>query len=254
MSGHSISNAIMTKYRMGFHHAVVALLFASPLSAQIVQGVLVGEKSQQIIHNARVSLVDDSGRVAAMTTLDSASGAFYLDAGHAGRYRLRFLIDRGGLSYSPFFTVDSNQTVEHKYVVPDWPQAVLDAFLPDDVTKEADLAPGSRAPRYPNAQRLAGRDGILRAIVVVDRDGRPISSTYRVLESDDAAFDQSVRNALDGMRFIPAEREGLKVAQVFELNVDFTFSDRPPRLTDKKALIVTVLPVTRETQIERIRP
>ena len=233
----------MTKYRKGFRYALVAFLFASPLSAQIVQGVLVDEKSQQIIHNANVSLVDDSGRVAAATTLDSASGAFYLDAVHAGRYRLRFLIGRGGLSYSPFFTVDSNQTIEHKFAIPEWPQAMVDAFLPDDVTKEAAFAPDSRTPRYPDGMRLAGRGGIVRIIFVVDRDGNPISSTYRVLEADDPAFARSVRNAFEGMRFSPAERDGVKVPQVYELNVDFGFADTPPRL-GKNDLSIRVVRVT----------
>lgn len=237
----------MTKYRKGLRYALVAFLFASPLSAQIVQGVLVDEKSQQIIHNAHVSLVDDSGRVVAATTLDSTSGAFYLDAGHAGRYRLRFLVGRGGLSYSPLFTVDSNQTVEHKYAVPELPQAMLDAFLPDDVSTQAAPARGNRAPRYPDRLRAAGRDGIARVLFVVDRDGRPITSTYRVVEADDPAFAQAIRDALDGMRFIPAERDGVKVPQVFELDADFGFGDTPSRLSSKNGMIIRALGVTRRT-------
>jgi hypothetical protein len=50
--------AFMRQYlSKALRRAIVAVLLAAPLSAQIVQGVLVDEKSQQLIHNARVPVI-----------------------------------------------------------------------------------------------------------------------------------------------------------------------------------------------------
>ena len=211
--------------------------------AQTVQGILVRERSRQPIGNARVTLIDSLGRVAAQTVTDTGlAGAFYLTADTPGRYQLRIVVGRGGVSHSPRFALDSNQVVEDTFVVPDWPQAVLEAYLPDDVTKAAaPIRGGTRPPRYPDRLRSSGRAGIARVRFVIDRDGRPVMPTFEVVEADDESFGQAVRESIAQSRFAPAERDGVTVAQVFDFAVDFGVGDTPPKIHDKNAMIVRAL-------------
>jgi TonB family protein len=226
--------------------ACAAVLLSASAQAQTVQGVLVGQKSLAPIASAQLALVDDSGHVTPPTTSDSGSGAFYLDAPKAGRYKLRILVGRGGLSYSPAFQVDSGQTIERKFAVPEWPTAVLEAYLPDDVSKKAAYKPGNRAPRFPDALRAAGRDGLARVLFVVKPDGRPDMSTFSVVESDDDAFTRATRDAAEEAQFIPAERDGVAVPEVFEMVVDYGFGTEPGRASGENVIVVRALGIVRQ--------
>jgi len=220
-------------------------LLVDRLSAQTVQGILLGEKSQLPVAKAQVALLDDSGHVASATMSDSATGTFYLDVPKPGRYRIRALVGRGGLSYSASFAVDSNQTIEHKFVVPEWPKAVLEAYLPEDVTTPAAYKPGNRSPRYPEALRATQRRGVVRAMCVVDPDGRPVADTFRVIESDDDAFTKALEDWFGTAHFVPAERDGVKVPQVFDMAIDFGFGTEAPRLHGDHVIVVRALGVYR---------
>jgi TonB family protein len=217
----------------------------APGGAQTVQGILVGEKDHLPIGKARVELVDDSGRVATRDITDSASGAFYLDAHKPGRYKVRIVVGRGGLSYSPAFSLDSNQTVEHMFAAPDWPSAVLAAYLPEDVTKKAAPLPGNRPPRYPDALRAAERSGFARVRFVINPDGRADLNTFRVVQSDDEAFTRAVRDFVERVHFAVAERDGVTVPQVFEMAVDFGFGTEAARATGDNVVMVRALGVVR---------
>ena len=219
------------------------LLAAAPnvsAGAQTVQGTLVGEKSRHPIGNAHVTLVDDSGHVAAAATTDSASGTFYLTAPDRGQYRVRVVVGRGGVTNTPAFQLDSDQTVERTIVAPDWPDSYLRAFLPDNVTIPARLEP-HQVPRYPDAARAEGRAGAAMLRFVVRPDGKVDPSTLAVVSSDDSLFAQSVANFAVSARFTPAAIGTLAVAQVYELSVDFGFDGDPVRITDKKGIIVRAL-------------
>ena len=213
--------------------------------AQTVQGTLLGEKSHALVRQAQVSLVDDIGHVVATTDVDTASGAFYLDAPGAGQYKLRILVGRGGLSYSPLFALDSNQTIERTFAIPDWPTAVLEAYLAAEVTRKAAALPGSRPPRFPIAMLSARRGGLVRARFVVMVDGRAEISSFEVVEADDASFSDAVRRFVDGVHFRPAERDGVAVPQVYDIAVDFGVADDPPRSEDKNLIIVRALGIVR---------
>jgi TonB family protein len=220
--------------------AGVALIHI-PCGAQTVQGILLGEKSRRPIGHARVALVDSLGRFAAETITDtSLAGAFYLTAPKPGRYGLRIVVGHGGgVSHSPFFSLDSNQVIEKTFVAPEWPRAVLEAYLPENVTKPAAFTrSGTRPPRFPDRMRSVGRDGLVRVRFVVDGDGSPDMSTFEVIESDDRRFAQSVREAVAQSRFQPAERDGTTVPQVFDFAVDFGFGDAPPKLVGKNVMMV----------------
>jgi hypothetical protein len=98
----------------------VASLAVAPCRAQTVQGILVEEKSRLPIGNARVALIDSLGHVVAQAITDTGlAGAFYLTAGAPGRYEVRIVVGRGGVSRSPRFSLDSNQVMEKTFVAPD---------------------------------------------------------------------------------------------------------------------------------------
>ncbi|MBM3907103.1 MAG: energy transducer TonB [Gemmatimonadetes bacterium] len=83
-----------------------------------------------------------------------------------------------------------------------------------DVEKPVVLAPGSAAPRYPELLKAAGVEGDALAEFVVDTAGRAELATFKVLQSSHELFTLAVRNALGGMRFLPAEVGGRKVKQL----------------------------------------
>jgi TonB family protein len=224
---------------------IAAALDALPCSAQTVQGVVVSDKSHTPIGRAQLSLVDDSGHVAARDIADSASGSFYLSTAAPGHYRVKILLGHGGVSYSPPFDLDSSKIVEHLFAVPDFSPAVLDAYLPEDVTKPAAYKPrGFPGPRYPDKLRASGRSGVVRAQFVVDRNGRADMSTFRVIETDDDAFTRSVRDAVARFEFAPAELNGAPVPQVFEMGVEFRLGNTPFRLHGNNVITITATPAS----------
>lgn len=84
------------------------------------------------------------------------------------------------------------------------------------VEKPAASAPGSPGPRYPDILRSNGVEGEVHAQFVVDTTGRVDISTFRVLRSTHALFEQAVRSSLPNMRFLPAEVGGRKVKQLVQ--------------------------------------
>ena len=219
--------------------AALSSLAAAPCMAQSIQGVVVSEGTHRPIGRARVSLVDESGHVVASYTSDSVSGAFYLNAPKRGAYEVRILVGNGGLSFSPFYQLENNQTIDGAFAAPDYAQAFLDAFLADDVTKAAAYRPSvDSILRYPDEMLQARRNGIVRARFIVDRDGRPDTSTFQVVESDDSSFARSVVNALPRIHFTAAERDGVAVPQVFDMGVDFCMKGVARRLSGPSVITV----------------
>ena len=219
--------------------AAVSTLAAVPCAAQSIQGVIVSESTHRPIGRARVALVDDSGHVVASYTSDSVSGAFYLNAPKRGAYEVRILVGNGGLSFSPFYQLEADQTLDGAFAAPDYNQAFLNAFLADDVTKAAAYQPSvDSVLRYPAEMLQARRNGIVRTRFVVDRDGRPDTSTVQVIESDDSSFARSVLKALPRIHFTAAERYGVAVAQVFEMGVDFCMKGVALRLRGPSVITV----------------
>ncbi len=80
---------------------------------------------------------------------------------------------------------------------------------------------GGASPRYPDALRSAGVEGVVRMRFIVGANGRVESGSIETIDSPNPAFAQSVRTALLGMRFRPAEVGGHSVRQLVEQS--FTF-------------------------------
>jgi protein TonB len=100
-------------------------------------------------------------------------------------------------------------------------------YLEDEVTSPVALAPGSRNPVYPGLMRSAGFEASVTAQFVVDTTGMIELSTFRLFRTthtappslDDQvrqAFETAVRDALPGIRFIPAQVAGRKVRQLVQ--------------------------------------
>lgn len=79
-------------------------------------------------------------------------------------------------------------------------------------------------PKYPPELRAANIEGEVVVRFVVDTLGFAEMRTFRVLRSTHQAFDQSVREALPLMRFVPARLGGLAVRQIVEEPFTFTLA------------------------------
>ncbi|MGZ9247849.1 MAG: TonB family protein [Gemmatirosa sp.] len=80
---------------------------------------------------------------------------------------------------------------------------------------EREVVPlGGSAPRYPEALRGANVEGEVTAEFVVDSTGRVEPSTVAIVQRAHPLFEQSVRQALRGMRFRPAQAGGRTVRQL----------------------------------------
>lgn len=94
-----------------------------------------------------------------------------------------------------------------------------------ELTVERAVVPrGGVTPRYPPQLASAGVEGLVEMEFVVDTLGRVERESVRALRADHPQFEQSVRDALQRMRFIPAEVGGRRVRQLVQQ--PFTFAIR----------------------------
>lgn len=92
------------------------------------------------------------------------------------------------------------------------------------VEKPVVAAPGSQGPAYPDMLRSAGIEGQVLAQFVVDTTGRADMATFKALKSDNDLFTTAVKNALQRMRFLPAEVGGRKVKQLVQQPFQFSLN------------------------------
>jgi TonB family protein len=92
------------------------------------------------------------------------------------------------------------------------------------VTKQVSLKAGSPMVRYPDLLREGKIEGTVLAQFVVDAQGRPDMSQFKVLKSDHDLFTAAVRNAIPLMQFTPAELKGHTVKQLVQMPFQFNLS------------------------------
>ena len=92
------------------------------------------------------------------------------------------------------------------------------------VEKPVVMAPGSQGPAYPDMLRSAGIEGQVLAQFVVDTTGRADMASFKALKSDNDLFTTAVKNALQRMRFLPAEVGGRKVKQLVQQPFQFSLN------------------------------
>ena len=95
------------------------------------------------------------------------------------------------------------------------------AFSVLEVDQMVERYEGSAAPVYPPELMAAGMEGLVQATYVVDTTGLVDTTTFKVKQSNDPRFTESVRVALSGMRFRPAKRAGKTVRQLVEQRFRF---------------------------------
>jgi hypothetical protein len=113
-------------------------------------------------------------------------------------------------------------------LVPDTVFSVL------EVDESVERYEGSAAPAYPRDLLAIGAEGVVRALYVVDTTGAVDTTTMEVMYSDDPRFTTSVRVALVGMRFRPAQRRGRPVRQ--QVLQQFRFKIVPGPGSDRRAM------------------
>ena len=77
-------------------------------------------------------------------------------------------------------------------------------------------------PRYPESLRLAGIDGHVLVQFKVDTLGMVDPASVKFLTSTHELFSRSVREALGGFRFRPAEIDGHRVVALAEMPFEFS--------------------------------
>lgn len=154
-------------------------------------------------------------------------------AGHVATHRQIFVdvkipelsplpIDAGPIVAKPGDFVRQHGTA---FGDPGTPSASPDGvFRAEQVDKQVGVVPGSSPPRYPESLRVAGVEGQVIAVFVVDEQGRAEAESVRFLHSDNELFEREVRATLRVMRFIPAEAGGKKVRQLVQMPFVFKLS------------------------------
>ena len=96
-----------------------------------------------------------------------------------------------------------------------------DAFTWIDVDTAALRDATSAAPAYPPTLQRRGVEGAALVRFVVDTTGRADPETFRLVRASHPLFGAAVRDAVPGMKFLPARMGSRKVRQLVEL--PFTF-------------------------------
>lgn len=231
----------MSRVRMRSAILAVASTVTPHLAhAQTVGGEIVGLESQKPVHGANVALVDDSANIVSSTAADTANGMFYVDAPHAGHYRV-VIFSPSGSFVSPAMQLDSAQTVERRFSVPEIPGKLLGAYFAQDVTTPAQRLRPDDAPRYPSEESGTGATGLVVFMFVVDEHGHVDRKTVQVINDADYLFAKAAREWLVNVHYVPAIKDGTAVRQVAQFSIGFG----TPGKTPTADLMVTALGVSR---------
>lgn len=212
-----------------FVSVAMTALCAAPFAvhAQTVGGQIVGLESNRPVHGANVALVDDSANIVSSTAADTANGMFYIDAPHAGHYRVVLFVP-GGSFVSPAMQLDSAQTVERRFSVPDVPGNFRGAYFAQDVTTPAQRLSLKPLPRYPYSREGTGQSALVVLMFVVDEHGRVDPSSVQVINDPGYDFAQAARSALANAVYTPAIKDGASVRQVTQLSIGFGVAGNTP--------------------------
>lgn len=161
-----------------------------------------------------VQLAGDS----VIKTLTARDGVFALLLPAPGKYVVRVQASLAPPVLSDSIEVAPEAVVQREFRVTMPPNPVFYDF---QVEKPVGQIPGRTGPRYPVELKKEGIEGEVFVRFVVDTSGRAVPATFQVLRQTHKEFAESVRSALPHLRFLPAERQGRKVAQVVEQPFSF---------------------------------
>jgi protein TonB len=94
-------------------------------------------------------------------------------------------------------------------------------YSASQVEKPALPREGNPNPRYPSLLESSRVEGTVLAQFVVDTLGHADMSTFKILDSSNDLFSESLRSALAQWRFYPAEAGGRRVKQIVQLPLKF---------------------------------
>jgi hypothetical protein len=138
------------------------------------------------------------------------------------------LFVEGGSFVSPAMQLDSAQTVERTFSVPEIPGNFRGAYFARDVTTPATRLRLDDFPRYPREESEAGASGLVVLMFVVDEHGHIDRNTVQVVNDASPPFVKAVRDILDGITYAPAIKDGVAVRQVAQLSFAFGVRGRTP--------------------------
>jgi protein TonB len=99
-------------------------------------------------------------------------------------------------------------------------------FFQFEVEKVAQLEPGNPRPEYPSILSRTQTTGTVMVSFVVDTTGRADMGTFKVVESSNPLFTESVRKILPRYKFIPAEIGSKKVRMHVQLPFKFELTGK----------------------------
>ncbi len=97
-------------------------------------------------------------------------------------------------------------------------------FVEFTIDEPAMPLPGARPPRYPDSLRVAKIEGEVLAQFVVNADGTPDVSSFKVLRATHPAFVVAVKEALPSMAFSAARVKGRAVRQLIQQPYSFSLA------------------------------
>jgi TonB family protein len=95
-----------------------------------------------------------------------------------------------------------------------------------EVEPDADFHSLQKALVFPDSARHLGIEGIVRILVLIDRDGTPLR--VKVQESVHRLLDSAAIQAVRLTSFTPAQKEGKKIASWMSIPIVFKFSTPAP--------------------------
>lgn len=124
------------------------------------------------------------------------------------------------------------------------PKINLDSvYFPEEVDNPAAYDPRSQAPAYPDSLQRLGIEGYVTAQFIVDTNGRAADSSLRIMASTHPEFTLSVRNALPGMLFRPAELQGERIRQLVQQTFSFRIAAKSADSTNRARVPTPIPPV-----------
>ncbi|HJQ21993.1 MAG TPA: TonB family protein [Gemmatimonadaceae bacterium] len=156
-----------------------------------------------------------------------ADGGFGLLGSGPGIYQLRFGTRGMPVGIGPLDSVTVDGVVQRMYRVPLLRIGAADAFVLEQVDVPASSTEYDPERFYPKELRSKCVDGDVLPSVVVDGDGKPDMSTFKIVGASRDGFNDAVREAMARARFEPAQIGGVRVRQVVSSPVHFRSNCRP---------------------------
>lgn len=144
-------------------------------------------------------------------------GVFQIVAPGPGVYQLEFGPANHRATRGPVDTLAADAQLQREYALPITSGGAEVPYLESQVQAPARVAGRPRSPNVSDAMRRAGlRDGLYEVVTefVVDAQGRPESSTLRIVRSTARELEAPVRDDVRTLRFTPATLGGIPVRQV----------------------------------------